>query len=201
MSSIIEICNRALTKLGDNRITSLADNTKPARTMSSLYDSVRRSEIRAHRWSFSMKRALLPALADAPVWGFPRQFQLPTDNVKLDQLGDYYVWWGPVYRGYTYHSDHLYAIEGNRILTDLPAPLRVRYAYDVQDVNQFDANFVEMLACKLAMEACEDLTQSATKFQQMATEYADARNTAVRTNAIERPPEQLVESEWLLVRF
>lgn len=201
MASIIEICNRALTKLGDNRITSLQDNTKPARSMLSLYDSVRRSELRAHRWSFSMKRALLPALAEAPVWGFPTQFQLPADNLKLDQLGDYYVWWGPVYRGYTYHSDHLYAIEGGRILTDLPAPLKVRYAWNVTDPNLFDANFAEMLACKLAMEACEDLTQSATKFQQVATQYADAQRTAVRSNAIERPPETLAESEWLLVRF
>lgn len=201
MASIIEICNRALTKLGDNRITSLNDNVKPARAMASLYDSVRRSELRAHRWSFAMKRALLPALADAPVWGFPRAFQLPSDNLKLDQLGDYYVWWGPIYRGYTYHGDHLYAIEGNQILTDLSAPLKVRYARDVQDPNVFDANFVEMLACKLAMEACEDLTQSATKFQQVATQYGDAQRTAVRSNAIERPPETLAESEWLLSRF
>lgn len=201
MPSIVSICNRALTKLGSNRITSLADNTKPARTMSTLYDDVRRSELRAHRWSFSMKRALLPALADAPVWGFPRQFQLPTDNLKLDQLGDYYVWWGPVYRGYTYHADHLYALEGGRILTDLPAPLKVRYAYDVKDPNLFDANFEELLAAKLAMEACEDLTQSATKFQQVAAEYGDALKVAIRANAIERPPETFAESEWLLVRY
>lgn len=202
MSSIIQICNRALTKLGSNRITSLDDNTKPARVMSANYDSVRRSELRAHRWSFTITRAALPALSDAPVWGFPLQYQLPADNLRLDQIDRYFVWFGNLYRGYTNSFDATpYAIEGGRILTAIGAPLKIRYARDITDPNLFDATFDESLACKLAMEACEDLTQSSTKFQQVSKEYGDAIQTAIRANAIERPPEPLAESDWILARF
>lgn len=204
MASIIGICNRALTKLGSSRITSLSDNLKQARVMNAMYDSVRRSEIRAHRWSFSMTRTALPALSAAPAWGFNLQFQLPADFLRLDQLDYYFVWFGAGWISSNYQGmprSDVYAIEGGKILTDIGAPLKIRYAADVTDVNIFDANFEEMLACKLAMEACEDLTQSSTKFQQIATEYADAQKTAIRTNAIERPPEQLAESDWILARL
>jgi hypothetical protein len=203
MASIIGICNRALTKLGSNRITSLNDNTKPARVMSANYDSVRRSELRAHRWSFALTRAALPALAAAPAWGFARQFQLPADNLRLDQIEQAYTWYGDYYRwsSASNFDTALYSIEGGKLLTNLPAPLNIRYAQDITDPNLFDATFDEAFACKLAMEACEDLTQSSTKFQQIATEYGDAIKTAIRANAIERPPEPLAESDWILARI
>jgi hypothetical protein len=96
---------------------------------------------------------------------------------------------------------NVYQVEGGKILSYLPAPLNVRYAQDITDPNRWDATFEEALACKLAMEACEDLTQSSTKFQQVATEYGDAIKTAIRANAIERPPEPLAESDWILARI
>lgn len=204
MTSIIGTCNRALTKLGSNRITSLNDNTKAARVMSANYDSVRRSELRAHRWSFAITRAALPAMVDVPVWGPPRQFQIPADCLRLDQIDQYYLWWGNMWTGYAGADtvvQNVYYVEGGKILSYLPAPLNVRYAQDITDPNRWDATFEEALACKLAMEACEDLTQSSTKFQQVATEYGDAVKTAIRANAIERPPEPLAESDWILARI
>jgi hypothetical protein len=205
MASIISVCNRALTKLGSNRITSLDDNTKAARVMSANYDAVRRAEIRSHRWSFAMARTQLPALAAAPVWGFARAFQLPADNLRLDFIDSFYLWdwvgYDGFYRGFTGGSTTPFAVEGGQILTDISAPLNVRYARDITDPNVFDAAFAESLACKLAMEACEDLTQSSTKFQQVATEYADAIKTAKAVNAIERPPERLAESDWIIARI
>ncbi len=202
MSSIVSICNRALTKLGANRITSLDDNVKGARVMSSMYDAVRRAEIRSHRWSFALMRASLPALTAVPAWGFNLQYQLPSDFLRLDQLEMIFAWFGDQYRWSTADFDAaLYAVEGGKILTNLPAPLNVRYARDITDPNLFDATFEESLACKLAMEGCEDLTQSSTKFQQVATQYADAIKSAIRANAIERPPQQLAESEWIIARL
>lgn len=149
-----------------------------------------------------MTRASLPALAAAPAWGFNQQFQLPADLLRLDQLEMIYTWYGDVYRWTTANFDQsAYSIEGGKVLTDFPAPLNIRYAQDISDPNLFDAAFAESLACKLAMEACEDLTQSSTKFQQVATEYADAIKTAKSANAIERPPQQLSESDWIIARM
>ncbi|MBA1364044.1 hypothetical protein [Burkholderia gladioli] len=202
MSSIVSICNRALTKLGANRITSLDDNVKGARVMSSMYDSVRRAEIRSHRWSFALARTSLPALSAAPAWGFKLQYQLPADFLRLDQLEMIFAWFGDLYRWSSANFDTaLYAVEGGKILTNLPAPLNVRYARDINDPNLFDATFEESLACKLAIEACEDLTQSSTKKGDVKAEYDDAIKSAIRVNAIERPPQQLAESEWIIARL
>jgi hypothetical protein len=51
------------------------------------------------------------------------------------------------------------------MLTDLAPPLYIRYAKRVTDPNAMDPLFREAFACRLAAEACESLTQSATKRQ------------------------------------
>lgn len=83
MASKITICNRALSKLGADRITSLDDDNKAARAMKSAFDFVRDAELRAHVWNFSVKRAELAALASVPVWGYSYEYALPTDFLKL----------------------------------------------------------------------------------------------------------------------
>jgi hypothetical protein len=70
MTSQVDIANRALTKLGAARIISFGDDNKQARAVSSMFDIVRDAELRSHIWSFSVKRASLPALLSTPDWGF-----------------------------------------------------------------------------------------------------------------------------------
>jgi hypothetical protein len=50
---------------------------------------VRKAELRKRHWSFAIKRAALPALADAPTWGFGYAYQLPTDYLRLMQVGEF----------------------------------------------------------------------------------------------------------------
>lgn len=193
MTSQVQIANRALTKLGQARIISLDDPTKAAATISSMYDSVLEAELRAHVWSFARARAQLPALSSAPLFGFERQYALPTDWLRLLQVADVRVHARRCY-------DELYSIEGRNLQTNLAAPLQIRYIRRVEDPNQYDALFAEVLACRLAVEACEDMTQSATKFQQVASLYDRALRDAIRSNAVERPTQAIAEDTWLASR-
>lgn len=188
MASKVSIANRALVKLGDEPILLLEDDSKRARTIKSMFDEVRRAEIRRHRWKFAIKREELVALAEAPKFGYRYQFPLPNDYLGLVQVGEFYL---------RSRMQAPWSVEGGRILTNMPAPLRIRYQCDVDNPGLFDPLFVEVLACKLAMEACEAINQSSTKYQSCAEAYQFAVSEATRQDAIENPPDELPQGSWL----
>lgn len=199
MASQVEICNRALTKLGGNRITSMADASKAARSMSALWDTVRRAELRKRFWSFALTRTTLPANATPPSWGFSGAFQLPADFLRLFQINDEYA--VPSLTDYRQADDSAWAIEGKNVLTDFSAPLKIRYVADITDPGSFDALFVEVMASKLAYESCYEITQSNQRQEACNTDYKAAINEAARTNAIEKPPVGFPDDSWVLGRL
>lgn len=190
MASEVSIFNRALTKLGANPVLLRTDNTAQARVLNSIYEDTRDAELRAHRWKFSIKRTTLVALVEAPAWGYAYQYPLPADYLGMVQVNEFYVRTGTKQRA-------PWSVESGKILTELPAPLQLRYISRVSDTSQFDALFVDALACRLAMEACEALTQSDTKFNRVAQMYQRAIDEALRVDSIENPPDELPYGTWL----
>lgn len=188
MASKVEIANRALTKLGADRILSLADQTKEARTLNSMFDTVFYAELRRHRWKFAVARTTLPALVASPAWGYQYAYALPADYLALIQVNDIRV--------RATKQTVPWTIEGDQILTDLPAPLKFRYIKKVTEFTLLDPLFVEVFACKLALECCETLTQSTQKRQLAAEEYNFAVTEAVRLDAIENEPDELPNGTW-----
>lgn len=199
MASQVDIANRALTKLGAARIISFGDDNKQARAVASMFDLVRDAELRAHVWSFSIRRASLPALSTTPDWGFDNEFQLPSDYLRVIQVEEMYP--GPSMSDYRNENAAMYAIENRKILANYPAPLKIRYVARVDDSSQWDATFIEAFAARLAVEMCEDLTQSNTKKAEAKQEYDMAIRLAIRANAIEQPPQPLPDDGWMLSRL
>lgn len=198
MASAIEIANRALTKLGERRILAFTDDTKQARDVNSMFAVVRDAELRSSRWRFALARAQLPALATAPAFGFERQFQLPNDCLKVLDVGTFSP--GVDLSDYVQADNSDYAVEGNVILSNLAAPLNLRYVKQVTDPTLFDSLFVEAFACRLAAELAETLTESGSKKETAWREYDRAKMEAVRANSIERPPHKIADDTWMLSR-
>lgn len=199
MASVIQVANRALTKLGAARITSLDDDVKSARALKSMFDDVRDDELRAHRWSFALKRTSLAALVTAPAFGYLYQYQVPADFLKLDMVDDRFP---PVSMDNYINEEYVdWMLEGNLILTDIAAPLKLRYISQVTDPNGWDVNFREALACRLAAELAEDLTQSNQKRQLAWEEYKQALVRAIKSNAIERIPVPIGDTPWIFGRL
>ena len=89
MSSQTEICNSALTLLGADTINAITDQTTNARALNAVWNLERDSELRKNIWKFSITRANLPALADAPVNGpYTAQFELPSGCLRVLQVGN-----------------------------------------------------------------------------------------------------------------
>ena len=199
MASQVEIANRALTKLGAARIISFGDDNKQARAVQSMFAIVRDAELRAHIWSFSIKRASLAALTSTPDWGFEYEYELPSDCLRLIQVNDFYQ--GPSMDDYRNQSTAEYQLEGNKILTDYAAPLKIRYIKREEDTAQWDATFVEAFACRLAAEMAEDLTQSNQKKDAAWKEYQQALSLAIRSGAVEQQPQDMPDDSWMLSRI
>jgi hypothetical protein len=199
MASQVEIANRALTKIGEARITSIADDLEAARVINSMWDIVRDAELRARNWNFSITRTSLAALVTTPAFRYDYEFQLPSDCLKIIQVGEYFP--GPSMSDYRNYPEAPYQIEGRKILTDYAAPLYVRYVASITDTGQWDSLFSEAFACKLASEICERLTQSNTKRELAMAEYDRAIFAAVRADALENPPQPLADDAWILSRL
>lgn len=188
VASKVEVANLALTKLGDDPILLLTDDTKPARTLNRIFDLVADAEMQANWWKFTVKRTELSALAVAPAWGYQNQYPLPADYLGLVQVNEFYC-------RVSSRERQPWSVEAGRLLTDMPAPLKLRYISRAA-VSAWHPLFVDAFACKLAMEACETLTQSDSKFQRLAKMYEVAIGRAHQMDAIENPPEEFPLGSW-----
>lgn len=185
MASKTDIAVRALSKLGQPRISNIdTTDTKPARVLRGMWDSVRDAMLQAYPWKFAGKRTHISADGSAPDWGYDRQFTLPNDYLSLRAIKD----------------NPEYEIEGGRILTDASAPLYIKYTRRVENTGEYHPLFVEAFAARLAYEACEEITQSNVKKDACLRDLDLAINQAYAIEAIENEAEELPEDEWLTAR-
>jgi hypothetical protein len=98
-----------------------------------------------------------------------------------------------------WYDDWLF--EGNYIVTRQSDPVAIRFIADVVDVNQFDDMFCEGLACRVALEVCETLTQSTAKVQMISKMYDHFMTEARTVNAIETGAEEAPMDDYLAIRY
>lgn len=191
--------NRALAMVGASRLTSPLDNSKEARACNEQFPLVRDAELRAHVWSFAMKRATLASNAVAPTFGYNYAYTLPVDCVRVWWIGDTYL--GFSMTDYRVSPDQPYQIEGRAILSNDIGPLHVRYVATTENPTAFDACFAEAVACRLAMAIVTVLTESTVKKADLREEYKLAIIAAITANAVEKPPVPTPDDTWIMARI
>jgi len=189
MASKTEIANRALQRLGAKRITSLNDDSRNARAVNAAFEPCKLAELRKHTWSCASKRVQLAASSTPPAFGYQNSFPLPSDFIRLLSADP----------GYLLNGED-FQIEGRNLLTDESDPRDTRYVYDVTDPNEMDVLLREVISCRIALEICEEITQSNTKKQSIQQDYDDLIAEARRANAIEKPASKPPEDTWVTVR-
>lgn len=197
-ASETHVGNAALFKLGEQAVLSFDDENDRARWLKARFAAVRDATLRSHRWHFALRRAALTAVTTAPAFGYVRAFPLPTDCLQLVQVGEIDMAVGMAdLRG---AGGGGFSLEGRQILTNAAAPLNIRYVCRAADPSDWDALFDEALACRLAFDLAEKLTQSGTKKETAWGEYQTALREARRVNAIEIPVQTLGDDSWVLGR-
>lgn len=203
MAAQTDVCNIAATILGASPINAISDGSPQARAFNAVWNTVRDSELRKHVWKFSIARAQLAMLSSAPVNGpYNQQFALPAGCLRVLQVGDSNYDYPGVdlsdYRSGPTNDD--YVVEGNLILSNLSAPISLRYVQSVTDCTQWDACFADAMGARLAFTCCFRVTNSLSG-QKMAGEmYQQAMRDAIRTNALETPPTVPADDTWVATR-
>lgn len=191
MASVVAICNLALQRLGADRIVDITDpDQKEARECNAIYDDLRQSELRTHTWNFAKTRVQVPAESTAPLFGRNNQYIIPPDSLRIVK---------PTLLNNP-RSNYDWLVEGRKILSDDAAPLDLVYIKDVTDPNTMDALFRRALALEMALQMCEALTQSNSKWDRVAAEKIIVLSDARRTNALERTAERMEDDTWITVR-
>jgi hypothetical protein len=175
MASQTAICNRALEFLGQGPVTSIDSSQPAAKALRRVFDDTRRALLEDHPWNFAKKRASIAASATVPDWGFTNGYPVPVDYVRLLAI----------------ENEPEFSIEADPsgslwILTNATAPLAILYIYDVTDTGRYPPSFVDALASRLALDTCEDITQSNAKKQYAAEIHASFLLKAKSINGLQR---------------
>jgi hypothetical protein len=164
MTSEVDICNRALSRLGTRAtIAALAENSTEARTASIWYAATRDALLRAADWNFARRRVALADLG-APPSGWAFRYALPADCLRLLRLAPADVGLPPP--RFEVAGD----TTGRVVLCDEPQAEAI-YTAGIDDPTQFDAAFATALVDQLAAHIAYPITQKtevAVRLGQMA---------------------------------
>lgn len=198
--SNVTIANLALSQLGDIRILSLNDATKPAREVKAIFDTTRDAELRKHRWNFAIRTASLAALNETAPAPYTYVYSLPSDCLRVDLVGAFYPGVDlSDYRGGG--GPREWEVRGRKIATDYGAPLALRYGARIEDPVEFDTMFVQALACRLAVLLAKPITGSTAEREAAEMRYRETMQEARTLDAVEDPPENLADDSWIMSRI
>ena len=170
MASKLEIVNIALARLGESPIQSLTEDSVPARVVSLLFDSARKSALRDYNWSFATRSASLARMSALPeeLFDFQYAYALPPDCLRALRL----------------RSGGAFLIRYKYLYTD-DASSVLEYIADIPDAEAFDAKFTEAFTYKLASELAMSIKGSPDLMAAMSNAYTALTQSAAAETARE----------------
>ena len=185
----VDIANSALQKLGATRIAALTDLNVNAKACNVCYDRLKKALLRKYDWNFARAQAEIAEDATAPSWGRAARYPLPSDFIALRP---------------DLPEDNLntkdWQIIGRYIHTDDTSPIYIHYTKDVTDTNEMDPLFQELLAFDMAIQMCEEITNSKSLKESLKEDRKIALNEAKKANAFENESPEPPADTWLTAR-
>jgi hypothetical protein len=178
MFTNVQIINLGLSKIASSRVSRIDPPVSPLeRFVAEGYDHWKRSELTKRRWVFATEDDYtLTRTETLENVDRPYKFQLPVECLR------------PVRGKRTEWKQR------RRFLYSAYDTLRVSMIMNV-DETEFDPLFVEVLACRIALESVEYVTQSNTKKADSEALYRAAVDEAARANAFVIGPEDIGEDD------
>ena len=185
MASEVSICNLALTKIGEDQIISLSENSKAGRLCNLHYSTSIDAVLRSHIWNFAIKRVELALSTTTPAYDYAYQFALPADYIRIleTNLTNTAEW----------------KIENGFLLADSDS-VKVRYLAQITNPNEFDALFIEAFSSRLAAELAIPLADSLNMSKMMFDLYSSKIAEARTMDAVEGTPDNIEADSWLNAR-
>lgn len=185
--SRIDLCSRALLKIGANPIGSFAEGTAEADVASNLYDYVRDALLSAHPWHFATTHKKLAALPVSEEES-SGAYALPADCLRVLHAGSQEGGSGLVYR------------LSNRTLHTAAAEVFLTYVFRADEAD-FPPYFDKVLIAHLAAEFCIPLTDSASRWEGLRKIAEDDFRQARLINAQQATPARIDDFCLVEARF
>jgi hypothetical protein len=190
MSSEIDICNMAISRLAGSRISSFTDGTIESNECSAIFNQISKYVQAKGPWQSNKIRTTLPQLAAAPAFGFTYQYQLPTDPKCLRVLKINEDTTGSIN----------FQIENNVLLCDEPA-IGILYIGLLTDTEQFDAHLEEAIVDHLVAAMAYKITGSMTAQQQHASYAKKNLDELLTLTSLQGSNDDIPSGTFISVRF
>lgn len=182
MTSVVSICNLALSNLGKDNINALSDAGAEARACRQFYEQTRDALLQVYPWRFAGKTQSLAEIANTEAGKWRYAYSRPNDCLKVRWIRPAYAVDDPCVQTHQEEIGNPYDMEGEAIFCNL-SPAFLRYTVRLTDPTKYSPLFVETLswhlATRLAMPLTRDLKQRNDAYQlsmqtRSTAEVADA---------------------------
>lgn len=150
----IQICSRALIKIGAQPISGFADGSAESIVAASLYPSTRDALLSAYPWSFATAQRELPRVDGRPAADYQFAYQLPADFLRVLSAGT-----GGAGRGLVYRI-------AERRLHSNAAQVTLTYLFRPHEAT-FPPFFDQVLIQRMAAEFCLPITESGSRAEAL----------------------------------
>lgn len=190
MSSVVDICNRALSRLAANRITSLDDGTIEANECNAAFNQVSQYVQSKGPWQCNKFRVKLPQLAVPPAFGFSYAYALPVDPLFVRVL----------HLDEDIPGDISYQVENGVLLTD-EAQMAILYLGILTNTEQWDSYLEEAVVDQLVSELAYKITGSET-FAEKTLQYAKENiKELLALSSLQGSPDTEQSGMFVVVRY
>lgn len=200
MASVIEICNIALSNIGNSRnINSLTEQSKEAGACSLHYESCRDATLSDFEWNFATKRVALADTGSAPAdWKYA--YTYPTDCMRIIEIMVPGVRNPASAMRIQYQTGSDADGTGRLIYTDQDEAW-LKYVARITDVNMFDSIFREALSWRLAAAINMQLTGNADLGNNALNMYGRVIMSAASRSMNESQEPQIPVDEFTVARL
>ncbi|PHR17882.1 MAG: hypothetical protein COA41_11330 [Sphingopyxis sp.] len=197
MASVVQICNMALTRIGQSQlITSLDEQSLAAELCTLHYADARDFVLRDFDWPFAEARVFLSDIGSPPVnWSF--RYRYPTDCLKARRIAI------PGNENPTADQRTPYKVvhaAGGRAIITNQQEAELVYTVRVEDTTYFDPMFVSALAWRLGSELAIGLQVRPENFNAAQQQYMFVLGQAQAVALAEAEQLPLPESEFITAR-
>jgi len=162
VSSVVFICNLALSNLGKDNIEALSDSGAEARACRQFYEITRNLLLEAYPWRWAEKVQSMAEVVNAIPGDWAFAYNRPEDCVKVLSVhpdrGSALAAGNLPARGADYRYGVPYDISGPNIYCDL-SPAFLRYTKRATDPTQYPATFIDALSWQLSVRLAMPLTR------------------------------------------
>lgn len=216
MTSVVGICNQALSHIRAGGINSLNESSLQAQQCKLKYPLLRDMLLSQNDWSFAKKVRPL-SLTTEDVFDWVYAYNYPSDCLKINRLILDYEEFTSTEGAYrTRHVEELYRPDtkhqvphkiltagGNKIIAANQPDLRIDYTFRQEDPTEFSIEFTLALAYFLAADLATAIVGGDAGRSMKADYFSLYQNTLANAIANDRNEDynEPVESDFITTRF